>query len=94
VVRDICLKCTSWTGIAEVPTEVTRAALIELNGDGRDTDAIVQVGTNLSMVKLAAARNSGSASRHRHQHRDLWHALRRNGIADKIRGLGRLLEEF
>lgn len=95
VVRDICLKCPSWTGIAEVPTGVTRQALIELNGDGRDTDAIVQVGTNLSMVKLAAAAELwlgkpviaiNTAT--------YWHALRRNGIADKIQGLGRLLEEF
>jgi maleate isomerase len=23
-----------------------------------------------------------------------WHALRRNGVADKIQGLGRLLEDF
>ena len=95
VVRDTCLKCTSWTGIAEVPTEVTRAALIELNGDGRDTDAIVQVGTNLSMVKLAAAAELwlgkpviaiNTAT--------YWHALRQNKIMDKIPGLGRLLEEF
>ena len=34
-------------------TETLRAALIELDGD--DVDAIVQVGTNLSMVRLAAA---------------------------------------
>jgi maleate isomerase len=69
--------------------------LIELNGDGRDTDALVQVGTNLSMVKLAAAAELwlgkpviaiNTAT--------YWHALRRNGIADKIQGLGRLLEEF
>jgi maleate isomerase len=55
VVRDICLKCKSWTGIAEVPPEVLREKLIELNGDGRDTDVLIQVGTNLSMVRLAAA---------------------------------------
>ena len=63
--------------------------------DGRDTDAIVQVGTNLSMVRLAAAAELwlgkpvlaiNTAT--------YWHALRRNGITDKIQGLGRLLEEF
>src|SRR6202050_1975686 len=54
VVRDICLQCKSWTGIAEVTPEVLREKLIELNGNGRDTDAIIQVGTNLSMVRLAA----------------------------------------
>jgi maleate isomerase len=95
VVRDICLKCKSWTGIAEVPTEVLRERLIELNCDGRDTDALVQVGTNLSMVRLAAAAEMwlgkpvvaiNTAT--------YWHALRRNGIKDKIAGLGRLLEDF
>ena len=95
VVRDMCLQCKSWTGIAEVPPEVLREKLKELNGDGRDTDALIQVGTNLSMVKLAAeaevwlgkpviAINTAT----------YWHALRANGIADKISGLGRLLEEY
>ena len=53
VVRDLCLRCPSWTAIAEVPPEVLRSKLLEL--DGPDIDAILQVGTNLSMVKLAAA---------------------------------------
>ena len=67
--------------------------LLELDGD--DVDAIVQVGTNLSMVKLAAmaelwlgkpviAINTAT----------YWHALRANGIMDKVEGCGRLLEEF
>lgn len=95
VVRDICLKCPSWTGIAEVPPDVLRERLIELNGDGRDVDALVQVGTNLSMVRLAAAAELwlgkpviaiNTAT--------YWHALRQNKIDDKIPGLGRLLEEF
>ena len=93
VVRDVCLRCRSWTGIAEVPPEVLRERLIEL--DGKDVDAIVQVGTNLSMVRLAAAAELwlgkpviaiNTAT--------YWHALRRNGIDDRIQGLGRLLEEF
>ena len=93
VVRDICLKCPSWTGIAEVPPEIVRERLTELNGD--DIDAIVQVGTNLSMVKLAAAAELffgkpviaiNTAT--------YWHALRANKIIDKMPGLGRLLEEF
>src|SRR5271155_1752867 len=53
VVRDIYLACRSWTAIAEVTPELLRDKLIELNGDGRDVDAIIQVGTNLSMVRLA-----------------------------------------
>jgi maleate isomerase len=95
VVRDLCLECKSWTGIAEVRPEILREKLIELNGNGRDTDAIIQVGTNLSMVRLAAAAELwlgkpviaiNTAT--------YWHALRQNGIVDKILGLGRLLEEF
>jgi maleate isomerase len=95
VVRDIYLECKSWTAIAEVPPDVLRGKLIELNGDGRDVDAIIQVGTNLSMVRLAAAAELwlgkpviaiNTAT--------YWHALRANRIMDKIPGLGRLLEEF
>src|ERR1700733_9753782 len=95
VVRDIYLECHSWTGIAEVTTEVLRDKLIELNGNGRDVDAIIQVGTNLSMVRLAAAAELwlgkpviaiNTAT--------YWRALRNNRITDKIQGLGRLLEEF
>jgi maleate isomerase len=95
VVRDIYLECKSWTAIAEVTPDVLRGRLIELNGDGRDVDAIIQVGTNLSMVRLAAAAEMwlgkpviaiNTAT--------YWHALRQNKIMDKITGLGRLLEEF
>ena len=78
-----------------MPPDLLREKLIELNGNGRDVDAIVQVGTNLSMVRLAAAAEMwlgkpviaiNTAT--------YWHALRQNKIADKIPGLGRLLEEF
>jgi maleate isomerase len=95
VVRDICLECKSWTAIAEVTPDTLRDRLIELHGGDRDVDAIVQVGTNLSMVRLAAAAELwlgkpviaiNTAT--------YWHALRHNKIMDKIHGLGRLLEEF
>src|SRR6516165_10497434 len=95
IVRDACLQCKTWTAIAEVPPGVLRETLIELDGNGRDVDAIVQVGTNLSMVRLAAAAEMwlgkpviaiNTAT--------YWHALRQNKIMDKIPGLGRLLEEF
>src|ERR1043165_3437882 len=57
VVRDKCLECRSWTKIAEVTTETLRAELKALDGD--DVDAIVQVGTNLSMVRLPPAAEEG-----------------------------------
>jgi maleate isomerase len=93
VVRDSALKCQCWTDIAKVPPERLAKVLAEL--DEPNVDALVQVGTNLSMVQLAAyteqrlgkpviAINSAT----------YWHALRAIGIYDKIMGLGRLLEEY
>jgi hypothetical protein len=72
VVRDIYLECKSWTAIAEVTTDVLRDKLIALNGDAGDVDAIIQVGTNLSMVRLAAgSRDVARQAGHRHQHGDV-----------------------
>lgn len=93
VVRDVPLKCRCWTDIAKVPPSRLVEVLAELDGD--DVDALVQVGTNLSMMQLAAdtetrlgkpviAINTAT----------YWHALRAIGINDKIGGVGRLLEEF
>jgi len=93
VVRDIPLQCPSWTAIAEVENTTIRKTLMELDGD--DVDAIIQVGTNLSMIRLAAAAELwlgkpviaiNTAT--------YWHALRSNGIDDKIMGFGRLMEEL
>src|SRR6201994_3939768 len=53
--RGLCLECKTWPAIAEVRPDELRDKLIWLNGNGQDVDAIVQVGTNLSMVRLAAA---------------------------------------
>lgn len=87
------LRCASPIAIAEVPESVLRAAIMEVNGD--DIDAIIQVGTNLSMARLAASAEEflgkpviaiNTAT--------YWHALRNNGIDDKIEGFGRLLSEF
>jgi maleate isomerase len=93
VVRDLPLRCRSWTDIAKVPPERLRAVLDELDGD--DVDALAQVGTNLSMVALAAEEEArrgkpvvaiNTAT--------YWHALRANGFTDKLAGFGRLLSEF
>jgi maleate isomerase len=91
VVLDTALQCPSWTGIAAVTIAECRNAIHHL--DGNDIDAIVQVGTNLSMVRLAAAAELwlgkpviaiNTAT--------YWHALRANGIRDQFSGFGRLLE--
>ncbi len=90
VVRDIPLQCTRWTAIAEVPELRLIEAIKAL--DGPDVDAIAQVGTNLSMVRLAAsaeiwlgkpviAINTAT----------YWAALRTCGIEDKVEGFGSLL---
>jgi maleate isomerase len=93
VVRDVALRCRSWTDIAKVRPARLRTVLAELDGD--DVDALVQVGTNLSMVRLAAETEArlgkpvvaiNTAT--------YWHALRACGIADRTEGFGRLLAEF
>ena len=52
VVRSVDLACPSATAIAAVAPDELRGALLEI--DGPDVDAVLQVGTNLSMVRLAA----------------------------------------
>ena len=93
VVRDVPLQCRCWTDIAKVTPERLREVIDHL--DGPDVDAIVQVGTNLSMVDLAAEQEAvrgkpviaiNTAT--------YWHALRACGIEDKVAGMGRLLAEF
>ena len=87
------LRCPSPVSIAYVEEETLRDALQEVNVDG--VEALVQVGTNVSMVQLAdeaerwlrkpvIAINAAT----------WWMALRDNGIEDKIYGCGRLLRDF
>jgi maleate isomerase len=91
VVRDICLQRPSPVQIAHSTDEICRKTILELDGD--DVDAIVQVGTNLSMIRLAAAAELflgkpviaiNTAT--------YWHALRAVGIQDKKAGFGNLME--
>jgi maleate isomerase len=93
VVRDKALECENWTAIAKVDSARLVHELKALDGD--DIDAIVQVGTNLCMASLAPeaerwlgkpviAINTAT----------YWHALRANGIQDKVPGFGRLLLDF
>lgn len=93
VVKIKGLKCNSPVNIAHVTEQELRDAINEVNVDG--VQAIVQAGTNLAMARVAAmaefwldkpviAINTAT----------YWHALRSNNIPDKVRGFGRLLEEF
>ena len=93
VVRDVCLKCPSWIAIAEVSQDELRKTLHQLDGD--DVDALVQVGTNLCMARLAGEiENSLNKPVIAINTATYWHALRNNGIKDNVQGFGRLLREF
>jgi maleate isomerase len=92
-VRDVALQCRCWTDIAKVPPAKLAMVLAEL--DGPEVDALVQVGTNLSMVGLAAETERATGKPViAINTATYWHALRTYGIMDKVAGLGRLLEEF
>jgi maleate isomerase len=90
IVRLKGLRCASPVAIAHVSERTLRDAILEV--DGPDVDAIVQVGTNLIMARLAGlaefwldkpvvAINTAT----------YWYALRENGIDDKVAGFGSLL---
>ena len=92
VVNLLGLKCTSPVAIAHVPEKKLRDAVNEVNR-GR-VDAIVQVGTNLAMARVAGlaefwldkpvvAINTAT----------YWWALRQNRIKDRMPGWGSLLAE-
>jgi len=93
VKKDIPLRALSWTGIAQIPERRVLDTIREL--DGPDVDAIVQVGTNLSAIRATAAAERwlnkpviaiNTAT--------YWHALRANGIGDRVAGFGALMERF
>jgi maleate isomerase len=92
VVRISGLRCPTAHDIARVPEQRLRDVLRELDGD--DVDALMQVGTNLSMLSLADAAERwlgkpviaiNAAT--------WWRALRDFGIEDRIAGAGGLLRD-
>ena len=92
VVKFVGLRCTSPVAIAEVQPETLRQHLIDMNDDS--IDAIVQVGTNLSMTDLALEMEAKfgkpviaiNAATY-------WHALRAVGISDQFDGHGPLFRD-
>lgn len=92
VVRIKGLRAENCTAPAKVSHETGRQLIDELDGD--DVDAVVQVGTNLSLVRVAdrAEKELGkpviaiNAA-------ILWTALRMLGIDDQYDGFGPLLRE-
>lgn len=92
VVHLVGLKCGSPSLIAHVSEKELRDAILRVNDSS--VEAVVQVGTNLAMARLAGiaefwldkpviAINTAT----------YWHALRTNGIADRVHGFGSLLVE-
>jgi maleate isomerase len=92
VVRLKGLRCESATAPAAVTSAQLRDVIDELNGP--DIDAVVQVGTNLSMVRLAdAAEKELGKPVVAINAAILWSALRAYGIRDQYDGFGALLRE-
>jgi maleate isomerase len=93
LVRTECLACDSPVNIAHVSEDRLREAVKKV--DGPDVDAIVQFGANLPFAFVGA-----EAERWLNKPvipaltATYWHALRTCGIDDKVKGYGRLLEEF
>jgi maleate isomerase len=89
-IKGLC--CESPVATASVGAQRLHAELDALDGD--DIDAIVQLGTNLAMLAVAAQAEV-------RLHKPViainaalyWHALRTAGIEDRIVGSGRLLAE-
>lgn len=91
VVKLIGLKCESPVAIAHISEDQLKDAIQAVNGP--EVEAVVQVGTNLAMARLApeAERWLGKPVIAINT-AIYWHALRQSGIPDKIPGWGPLLE--
>ncbi len=86
------LKCASPVLIAHESAQTLRAAAEALDGD--DVDAVVQVGTNLAFAAVAAQLEAERGKPFIAINTAIyWMALRNNGIADKVSGWGRLLQD-
>lgn len=93
VVRIKGLKCASPVLIAHAQPAELRAAVEELDGD--DVDAVIQVGTNLAFAAVAAKMEAERKKPILAINTAIyWHALRKNGIEDKVPGWGSLLEGY
>jgi maleate isomerase len=93
VVRLIGLKCASPRLIAHVQPDELRQSFLALDGD--DVDALLQVGTNLAGLAVAAEAERWLGKPVLSMNAiTYWHALRALGIEDRIEGCGRILEEF
>jgi maleate isomerase len=92
VVRVKGLGCSSPEKISHVSEAQLREAVQDI--DGEDVEAIVQVGTNAAMMRLAALAEAWIDKPVITNNTVLyWHALRQNGITDRLQGFGSLLAD-
>ena len=94
VTKVVGLKCDTATSIAHTPPhEVIDTILRQL--DGQEVDAIVQAGTNLSGIDIfpTLEKQLGKPVIPINV-ATIWHALRAQGVDDKIYGRGWLMERF
>ena len=91
VVRIAGLGCPTPAQIAHVSERQLRDTIKEI--DGQDIEAIVQVGTNVAMQRVAATAEAWLDKPVLPNNTVLyWHALRQGGIHDSIPGFGSLME--
>lgn len=87
------LACASPALIPQVAAETMRNAFREL--DGEDVEALVQVGTGMIAMDVAAGLEQSLGKPVLAINTvTYWDALRRLGIEDRVPGHGRILEEF
>ena len=84
------LGCSNPEKISHVSEAELRDAVKDI--DDSDVEAIVQVGTNVAMMRLAALAESWIDKPVITNNTVLyWHALRENGITDRLHGFGSLM---
>ena len=96
VIASVGFSCAHAVHIAHVPDWAKEKAILELLvTEANALDAIVQCGTNLSLIDVAEKLEPQigipilgiNAT-------TFWHALRENGVSDSLAGGGRLMREF
>ena len=93
VVRIAGLGCESPAVISHVSEDQLRQAVRDI--DGPDVQAIVQVGTNVAMARVAVEAEAWLNKPVISNNAVLfWHALRASGVFDSIPGHGGLLEHY
>ncbi|MCL9781595.1 hypothetical protein M9194_09170 [Vibrio sp. S4M6] len=95
VVADVGLACGNTQHIAHIPDSLKQSAILGLlDAKGNKLDAIVQCGTNMSFVNLAEQFESSIGVPLLSINAVvLWHALRSNGILDKLINASRIFRD-